>query len=358
MGAALTRASAATLDRLLRPLRRRRPRQPRRSRARPGRRCAPRCPLLHLERVAGFARAPCKAISSCTVGSPPRAATAPRWSPSTWPPRWTELQALCDLHHQRVTGAIQHIHAAPALRPARVAQRQWQRVHQRRLARLVPPPRGPLHPRAALSQERPGLGRAAQRPARAPPRRLRPLQLPRRPGPSCSASTACSGSSTTSSAPSASCSASAGSGARSSSATTPPRPRTSGCSPPAGSLPSSGKRWPRSSPRSIPSAWLGTFSTPWTCSGSSPILPPSAPGGRPVGNTILRHRPRRSVTPTSEASQGWRAPAPRPGARRLVLRPGAPILATSACDATWRTASSPRSSSSSACPSSSSSRST
>ncbi|HYL31256.1 MAG TPA: transposase family protein [Gemmatimonadales bacterium] len=107
--AVLTRASAATLDRLLRPLRRRRPRQPRR--------LAPALASLR-------AQVPLRTWSEW-VGVRPGAlqgdlvlhcgeSTAGRYCATLVAvdvaTSWTELQALYDLHHQRVTGAIQHIH--------------------------------------------------------------------------------------------------------------------------------------------------------------------------------------------------------------------------------------------------------
>jgi len=106
--AALTRASAATLDRLLRPLRRRRPRRPRRPApalaalraqvplrtwsewrgVRPGARQDDL--VLHCgETTAGRYCATLVAVDVATSG--------------------TELQALYDQHQQRVTGAIQHL---------------------------------------------------------------------------------------------------------------------------------------------------------------------------------------------------------------------------------------------------------
>lgn len=106
--AALTRASAATLDRLLRPLRRRRPRQPRR--------LAPALASLR-------AQVPVRTWSEW-AGVPPGAlqgdlvlhcgeTTAGRYCATLVAvdvaTSWTELQALLDLHHQRVTGAIQHL---------------------------------------------------------------------------------------------------------------------------------------------------------------------------------------------------------------------------------------------------------
>jgi len=108
VGAALTRASAATLDRLLQPLRRRRPRHPRR--------LAPALAALR-------AQVPLRTWSEW-AGVPPGAlqgdlvlhcgeSTAGRYCATLVAvdvaTSWTELQALVDLHHQRVTGAIQHL---------------------------------------------------------------------------------------------------------------------------------------------------------------------------------------------------------------------------------------------------------
>jgi len=108
VGAALTRASAATLDRLLRPLRRRRGRQPRR--------VAPALASLR-------AQVPLRTWSEWT-GVRPGAlqgdlvlhcgeTTAGRYCATLVAvdvaTSWTELQALYDLHQQRVTGAIQHL---------------------------------------------------------------------------------------------------------------------------------------------------------------------------------------------------------------------------------------------------------
>jgi transposase InsO family protein len=107
---ALTRASAATLDRLLRPLRRRRPRPPRR--------LAPALASLR-------AQVPLRTWSEWTGVGPGALqgdlvlhcgeSTAGRYCATLVAvdvaTSWTELQALWDLHHQRVTGAIQHVHA-------------------------------------------------------------------------------------------------------------------------------------------------------------------------------------------------------------------------------------------------------
>ena len=106
---ALTRASAATLDRLLRPLRPRRPRHPRRA--------APALASLR-------AQVPLRTWSEWTDVAPGALqgdlvlhcgeSTAGRYCVTLVAvdvaTTWTELQALWDLHHQRVTGAIQHVH--------------------------------------------------------------------------------------------------------------------------------------------------------------------------------------------------------------------------------------------------------
>jgi hypothetical protein len=107
--AALTRASAATLDRLLRPLRRRRPRQPRR--------LAPalaslraQVPLRTWSEWAGVRPGALQGdlVLHCGESTGGRyCATLVAVDVAT---TWTELQALYDLHHQRVTGAIQHVH--------------------------------------------------------------------------------------------------------------------------------------------------------------------------------------------------------------------------------------------------------
>jgi Integrase core domain len=106
--AALTTASAATLDRLLRPLRRRRARQPRR--------LAPalaslraQVPLRTWSEWAGVRPGAVQGdlVLHCgesTAGQ--YCATLVAVDVAT---TWTELQALWGLHQQRVTGGIQHI---------------------------------------------------------------------------------------------------------------------------------------------------------------------------------------------------------------------------------------------------------
>jgi len=108
--AALTAASAATLDRLLRPLRRRRARQPRR--------LAPALASLR-------AQVPLRTWSEWTGGAPGALqgdlvlhcgeSTAGRYCATLVAvdvaTTWTELQALWGLHQQRVTGGIQHLDA-------------------------------------------------------------------------------------------------------------------------------------------------------------------------------------------------------------------------------------------------------
>jgi Integrase core domain len=106
--AALTTASAATLDRLLRPLRRRRPRQPRR--------LAPaltslraQVPLRTWSEWAGVRPGAVQGdlVLHCGESTAGRyCATLVAVDVAT---TWTELQAIWGLHHQRVTGGIQHI---------------------------------------------------------------------------------------------------------------------------------------------------------------------------------------------------------------------------------------------------------
>jgi hypothetical protein len=113
--AALTRASAATLDRLLRPLRRRR--------ARPPRRLAPA--LAHLRtqvslrtwRVRPGGRASDLLLHCGEVLQGRFCVTLVAVDVAT---SWTELQALWDLYQQRVTGAIQHVQE-----PLPFALREW-----------------------------------------------------------------------------------------------------------------------------------------------------------------------------------------------------------------------------------------
>jgi transposase InsO family protein len=108
--ATLTRASAATLDRLLRPLRRRRPRQPHRlAPALPSLRT--QVPLRTWSEWAGVQPGALQGdlVLHCGESTTGRyCATLVAIDVAT---SWTELQALWDLHHRRVTGAIQHLHA-------------------------------------------------------------------------------------------------------------------------------------------------------------------------------------------------------------------------------------------------------
>jgi Integrase core domain len=105
---ALTRASAATLDRLLRPLRRRRPRHP----GRYVRALAPlraQIPLRTWSEWAGVAPGALQGdlVLHCgesTTGQ--YCATLVAVDVAT---TWTDLQAIWGLHQQRVTGGIQHI---------------------------------------------------------------------------------------------------------------------------------------------------------------------------------------------------------------------------------------------------------
>ncbi|MGH7333108.1 MAG: hypothetical protein ACREKS_10275 [Candidatus Rokuibacteriota bacterium] len=154
---ALVSASPATLERLLQPLRRQRRRQP--YRASPGvAALRQQIPLrtwnewtavapgalqgdlvLHCgEATGGFYLATLLAIDVATT--------------------WTELEIVWGI------GAAARRHrsashpAALAGRAARVAQRQWRGVHQRRPGGLVSTRGHPLHAGAALSQKRSGLG--------------------------------------------------------------------------------------------------------------------------------------------------------------------------------------------------------
>lgn len=106
--AALRRASAATLDRLLRPLRRRRPRLPRRL-APPVAALRAQVPLRTWSEWAGVPPGALQGdlVLHCGESTAGRyCATLVAVDVAT---SWTDLQALVDLHHQRVTGAIQHL---------------------------------------------------------------------------------------------------------------------------------------------------------------------------------------------------------------------------------------------------------
>jgi hypothetical protein len=121
--AALTRASAATLDRLLRPLRRRRPRQPRRlaSTLTPLR---AQGPLRTWDEWAGVTPGALQGdlVLHCGESTAGRyCATLVAVDVAT---SWTELQALWNVHHRRITGAIQHIHMRLPF-----ALREWHRDH-------------------------------------------------------------------------------------------------------------------------------------------------------------------------------------------------------------------------------------
>jgi hypothetical protein len=106
--AALTTASAATLDRLLRPLRRRRPRQPRR--VAPA--LAPLRAQVPLRTWSEWAWVRPGAVQGdlvlhCGESTEGRyCATLVAVDVAT---TWTELQAIWGLHQQRVTGGIQHV---------------------------------------------------------------------------------------------------------------------------------------------------------------------------------------------------------------------------------------------------------
>jgi len=106
--AALLAASPATLDRLLRPLRRRRPRQPRRLAPAVGSLRA-QVPLRTWSEWTGVQPGALQGdlVLHCGESAAGRyCATLVAVDVAT---TWTELQGLWDLHHQRVTGAIQHV---------------------------------------------------------------------------------------------------------------------------------------------------------------------------------------------------------------------------------------------------------
>ena len=107
--AALTAASAATLDRLLRPLRRRRGRQPRRL-ATALHSVRAQVPLRTWSEWVGVAPGSLQGdlVLHCGESTDGRyCATLVAVDVAT---TWTELQAIWGLHHQRVTGGIQYIH--------------------------------------------------------------------------------------------------------------------------------------------------------------------------------------------------------------------------------------------------------
>ncbi len=106
--AALTAASAATLDRLLRPLRRRRPRQPRRLATA----LAPlraQVPLRTWSEWTGVRPGAVQGDLVLHCGESLRGRYCATLVAIDVATSWTELQALYDLHHQRVTGGIQHL---------------------------------------------------------------------------------------------------------------------------------------------------------------------------------------------------------------------------------------------------------
>lgn len=105
---ALTAASAATLDRLLRPLRRRRPRQPGRF--------APalvslraQVPLRTWSEWTGVAPGALQGDLVLHCGESTAGGYCATLVAVDVATTWTELQAIWGLHQQRVTGGIQHI---------------------------------------------------------------------------------------------------------------------------------------------------------------------------------------------------------------------------------------------------------
>lgn len=105
---ALLAASPATLDRLLRPLRRRRPRQPRRLAPAVGSLRA-QIPLRTWSEWTGVRPGALQGDLVLHCGDTLAGRYCATLVAVDVATTWTELQALWDLHHQRVTGAIQHI---------------------------------------------------------------------------------------------------------------------------------------------------------------------------------------------------------------------------------------------------------
>ena len=107
--AALTAASAATLDRLLRPLRRRRGRQPRRL-ATPLHRVRAQVPLRTWSEWTGIAPGSMQGDLVLHCGESTDGLYCATLVAVDVATTWTELQAIWGLHQQRVTGGIEPIH--------------------------------------------------------------------------------------------------------------------------------------------------------------------------------------------------------------------------------------------------------
>jgi len=106
--AALTAASPATLDRLLRPLRRRRARQPRRlAAALPHLRA--QVPLRTWSQWTGVRPGALQGDLVLHCGPAPIGRYCATLVAVDVATTWTECRALWDLHQQRITGAIQHL---------------------------------------------------------------------------------------------------------------------------------------------------------------------------------------------------------------------------------------------------------
>lgn len=107
--AALTAASAATLDRLLRPLRRRRARQPRRLAPALGTLRA-QVPLRTWSEWSGVAPGALQGDLVLHCGESTDGLYCATLVAVDVATTWTELQAIWGLHQQRVTGGIEHIY--------------------------------------------------------------------------------------------------------------------------------------------------------------------------------------------------------------------------------------------------------
>ena len=321
---ALTGASAATLDRLLRPLRRRRPRQPRRLAPRPTRsgprsRCAPGAS------GPAWPRARCKAISSCIVASPPRGSIAlPSW-PSTWPPagRSCRPSGACTS-----SGSPAPSSTSPERLPFPL--REWHRDNGSEFVNAAcsagaatmasaSPAAGPI-----ARTTRPGSSSATASSSAASSATT--ATAPARPGRSCSASTACFACSTTSSARCASSCSKRRVGSKVLQALRR-RPHAV----PAGArrrrphrrtAPGPGAQFHTRDPIALARDIQRTLDVLWKLADTRP--PVRRP---PMGNTILRPRPRRSVTPLSEASRGVSEPSTPEFDLRVDVMPAEAVVA-------------------------------
>ena len=141
----------------------------------PSRPSGPRSPCARGVSGPAWRPARCKATLSCIVASPRRDTIARRSSQSTWPPRGPTCSRSGACTGSASPAGFSTSPCACRFRCASGTVTMAAGACQRLPARLVSAARRPLHPRPALPQERPGLGRAAQWPPRPPPRWVRSL---------------------------------------------------------------------------------------------------------------------------------------------------------------------------------------